>query len=304
MIKLKYICQNWADTDKERKHPTAWRQQVFARVHVLRGELELLDSDKATECGAEERLKTAWEAATSSRSNISDWFRVWWNGTIVEQAWLALHDAECRIVGYLTPDDAVRWWQAAAWTTFDQVPWGDLIGMQAETPDKRSQVVAAMLRAYYYKSDRTHDEERMFRNRLIRLSLAGLAGTTVLLIAGILGDLPIIASKAGAHAVVSGAWQFVLVALFGAIGAFLAGLPAMTTAPQRSPYRLVPFQLILKLSVGPVFGLLGVLAVQSGLVTNVHTFGTFGGVLLFWAAGFGATQQVLTGLVDRRAASI
>jgi hypothetical protein len=65
--------------------------------------------------------------------------------------------------------------------------------MQAKTPDNLSRVVAAMLRAYYYKSDRTHDEERMFRNRLIRLSLTGLAGTTVLLVAGILGDLAIIA---------------------------------------------------------------------------------------------------------------
>jgi hypothetical protein len=297
--------EKWPDTSEERKHPTAWRQQVFARVHVLCGQLALLDSNKATKCGAAERLETAWRSAACSPTlNIFNWFRVWWNGTLVEQAWLALHDAECRIVGCLTPDDAVRWWQAAAWTTFDQVPWGDLITMQAKTPDNRSRVVAAMLRAYYYKSDRTHDEERMFRNRLIRLSLTGLAGTMVLLVAGILGDLAIIASKAGAHAVVSGAWQFVLVALFGAIGAFLAGLPAMTTAPHRSPYRLVAFQLILKLSVGPVFGLLGVLAVQSGLVTNVHPFGTFGGVLLFWAAGFGATQQVLTGLVDRRAASI
>jgi hypothetical protein len=47
--------KKWADTGEERKHPTAWRQQVFARVHVLCGQLALLDRSKA----ADAALKSA-----------------------------------------------------------------------------------------------------------------------------------------------------------------------------------------------------------------------------------------------------
>jgi hypothetical protein len=285
---------------KERENHAPWRQQVFDRVRILDHELERPKHNGAANSGAAELLDLARDAATCKDDRLANW----WNGTLIEQAWRALHDAECRIVQCLPPEDAVRWWQAATWTTFDHVPWENLIPWEnltanpAKSNNERPVVAAALLRAYYYKSDRSYCEERRFRNRLIKLSLVGVAATAMLLFAGFFSVLPI------EDRVVSGVWKFVLVAAFGAIGAFLAGLPTMTAAPRRSPYRLTPFQVTLKLSVGPLFALLGILAVQSRLVVNVQPFTTFDGRLLFWAAGLGATQQLLTGLLDRKAASI
>jgi hypothetical protein len=96
--------------------------------------------------------------------------------------------------------------------------------------------------------------------------------------------------------------EFLLVALFGAIGAFITGLPALSRAPaRRSPFRLPLYQMSLKLAVGPVFALLGLLALQSGFINQLQPFTSFNASVLLWATIFGGSQQALTQLLDRKA---
>jgi hypothetical protein len=159
---------------------------------------------------------------------------------------------------------------------------------------------ADSLRSYYDWSDRLFEETRALRNRLICLTATGLATTVLLLIAGGVGWLRIMHGRA---ATVSGTDQFLLIALFGAIGAFITGLPVLSAAVRSLPqYTTSLYQLALKLATGPVFALVGVLALASGFIENVAPLSHFSGTVLLWATIFGGTQQLLTGLLDRKAA--
>jgi hypothetical protein len=80
------------------------------------------------------------------------------------------------------------------------------------------------------------------------------------------------------------------------------GLRSVLTAKlPRSPYHLSGYQLALKVTVGPVLALLGILFVQGGVVTQMEEFTSFGPALLAWATIFGGGQQLITGFLDRKA---
>ena len=99
------------------------------------------------------------------------------------------------------------------------------------------------------------------------------------------------------------AWRllfFVLIA--GALGAFLSALPSMITSRSGGlPYKL-PFQQgLLKLAVGPLVAVVGIMLVIGGLVeTSVSSTAA----LLGLAIVFGAGQQAVTAFADRRAAEL
>jgi hypothetical protein len=65
------------------------------------------------------------------------------------------------------------------------------------------------------------------------------------------------------------------------------------------PFSLPLFELLLKLAMGPLFALVGVLILQVTpisrlhLVTNLRT-------LVVWATVFGAAQQTVTRFIDQR----
>jgi hypothetical protein len=67
----------------------------------------------------------------------------------------------------------------------------------------------------------------------------------------------------------------------------------------RNPFSLPFFQLLLKLAMGPLFAIVGVLILQSGLINGLQPAKDLGG-LLVWATLFGATQQSVTRFIDKR----
>ena len=88
----------------------------------------------------------------------------------------------------------------------------------------------------------------------------------------------------------------------GALGAFLSALPSMITSRSGGlPYKL-PFQQgLLKLAVGPLVAVVGIMLVIGGLVeTSVSSTAA----LLGLAIVFGAGQQAVTAFADRRAAEL
>jgi hypothetical protein len=223
----------------------------------------------------------------------------WWNGTLEERAWLTLHDAEVALLRVLDKQAAIDWWRCAVGRIRPQVgvPPGEPV-----TPwsPKNAAQAADSLRSYYDWSDRLFEETRALRNRLIILTAVGVATTSLLLSAGIAGWLKI---TSGGKPIVAGTEHFLLVALFGTIGAFITGLPVLSAAIRSLPqYTTIRYQLALKLATGPVFALVGVLTLASRFIVNVAPFKNFSGTVLLWAVIFGGTQQLLTGLLDRKAA--
>jgi hypothetical protein len=67
----------------------------------------------------------------------------------------------------------------------------------------------------------------------------------------------------------------------------------------RNPFSLPFFQLLLKLAMGPLFAIVGVLILQSGLVKDLQPAKDLEG-LLVWATLFGAAQQSVTRFIDKR----
>lgn len=278
------------DWDSELEHPGFWRQEVFARARRL----EVAFPQAKNAAGAKDLLKVARETAAQSMGPFT-----WWNGTLEERAWLALHDAEVALLRAMKDKAAISWWEWATGRIKPQV--GAPPGMHAALRIPATAAEAAhSLRSYYDWSDRLFAETRALRNRLICLTALGLVTTVLLVIAGIVGWLQI---KSGRAAIVSGTEQFWLVALFGAIGAFITGVPKLAAVVRSlPPYTTSPYQLALKLVTGPVFALIGVLALARGFVDIVAPLSHFSGTVLLWAIIFGGTQQLLTGLLDRKAA--
>lgn len=285
--------------DPDLTRAAGWRQVVFARVRRLEAAvLEVADPDTFPYDQFARQLAVA---SASAQGKEGAW--AWWYGTLLERSWLALHDAEVLVVQHMPPEQAAVWWRAATDVEdSQQIPAGASGGRKLSKSS--SYAIAQSLRRYYDRSDRRFEEARGFRNRLIRLTAIGACISVLLLLVGACNWLEV-ATPDGEKVVVRGTQDFLLVQLFGAVGAFITSLPALSRAPaRRTPFRLPLHQLTLKLAVGPVFALLGVLAIQGGFVGVAKPFDSFGAPLLLWATVLGGGQQAVTGLFDRKAESI
>jgi hypothetical protein len=296
---------DWRDEDgEELRYRGVWRQVVFDRARELdtiREDLVAARVDHDDPCGiqdggcVERLLQQARWAAARPLTPIA-----WWTGSLVERAWLALHQVEYHLVRHMPPAMAAEWWQrATGYRPGQHTPWKAEPGRLTEAD---STAIALSLRAHHNAADRGHEQVRVFRNRLVVYALLGLTLLALLFVAVAWFGLTI---PIDGGDVVSGVTQFSMVAIFGAIGAYIAGLPAVLTAEvRRSPYQLTGYQLALKLVVGPLFALLGILLVEEGLVPQMTAFGDFGPAVLVWAAIFGGSQQLVTGFLDRKATDV
>jgi hypothetical protein len=275
--------------DRDLRRPGVWRQEVLARSLRI-DNMQVQDAEAA-------RVSLELTEIARQAAHEPGGPRRWWNGTLIERAWLALHDAETEALAGMPLMEAIHSWWSAAGT------WrrGNSLEDQAVLP-KDARTAVAWLRVSYDRSDRLFEETRALRNRLICLTFTGVIITGLLLTVGSLGVLSV---NSGSRTAVSGAWQFLLVALFGVIGAFISGLPALSRLPRRlSSYWTAPYQMSLKLAVGPVFALLGVMALDVGFVDQARPFIRFGGAVLLWAVVFGSAQQLLTRILDRKASTL
>lgn len=275
----------------ELEHRGVWRQLVFDRVHMLEGDLAALWTREPVVATEVDRLLSiAWEAARQPSGLVR-----WWQGTLIDRAWLAVHDAEVLLTRHLEAERAAERWQAVVGRRPRcEVPWG---ACTQHVPEQATHAIAQSLEIHHNASDRRYTETRLLRNRLLIYSSLGLVFVVVL--------IALAATGVVAFDVFAGGREFALIAGFGAIGAYVVHLPSiLKAAPQRSPYSVAWQQLTVKLAVGPLFALLGVMVLQSGLLDQMRPFESFGVATLVWATIFGGSQQVLTGLIDRRASDL
>ena len=92
--------------------------------------------------------------------------------------------------------------------------------------------------------------------------------------------------------------------MIGALGGLLAAILTLAGMSQPpSPYNVPSAQLILKVVAGAATALLGVALLQSGVFSGFIEPQP-GSHVIGYAALFGFSQQLFTGLVDRRAAQL
>ncbi len=278
----------------------AWREVVRARAERAEHELDAVNGKADYARRLLDSVKHTAETPGSPRS--------WWTGEQHERAWLELHEVEAEIPEFLGKDELYV--HSEEVLNYAKAALGEkdlrVIHLSKLITDSNDAVSHAALvaetahltRVVYDKKDESYAESRTFRNRLIRLAGIGLVGVTLLIVATALGRIDL--NSAGVAGIPGGWETSLLIALFGALGAFVSSIPALSRIPgMRNPFSLQLYQLLLKLTTGPLFAFFGIIMLQSGVISELTPARTLL-ELLVWAAIFGSTQQAVTRLVDHR----
>jgi len=221
-----------------------------------------------------------------------------------EQAWLSLHEAAAQIIEVLPLEELlahaegvlVRARRALGAEDSRVRSVESLLREDAPSASRLRPRLAQLARATFDALDDGYAQSRGYRNRLIRLTSLAVLGVVLGLIAGTMSKLDF---SVGDHTI-RGSKVVLLVLLFGSVGALVTAIPPVARANGvRNPFGLPLFQLLLKLAMGPLFAIVGVLILQARLINGLQQAQDLRG-LLVWATLFGAAQQSVTRVIDQR----
>jgi hypothetical protein len=293
--------RDWSD-DTTKSRFSAWRVPVAERLQWLQAELDSRDTPPPP--GVLEAMRTA-HRSTKAKASLASWY----SGAHIERAWRALHNAEARLIAS-SPDLGGRLPALRERALEDLDPKDQrLKALQAVKPgnigpDERAAVTEA-LRAAYSASDNSHTAVRSLRNRLLLFGLLML-GLNVLL--GILSSvfptlLPLcvkdFCATGGSGPAGGDAW---LVQSLGALGGAVAVvILLLRTRPSVVAYTLTPYQACIKIMLGAVMAIVGVLIAATGVLEGIVTTRP---ALLVLALILGYSQQVGTRFLDSYADTV
>jgi hypothetical protein len=301
---LGYDCD---EANKATRKRAAWRQVVLSRARRARH--ELLSAWAATPPGpgqdrwGEEPAELILKATQSALQRVSPW--AWLEGCYQEQAWLALHEADAQIIEVLPPEELLAHADGVLAKARSALGAEDprvkciesLLCEDAPSESKLRPRLAHLARETFDTLDDKYAQSRGYRNRLIRLTSLASAGIALAIIGGTMSQLNFrLINEPDARG-----WRIVvLIMLFGSVGALVTAIPPLAKANGvRNPFSLPFFQLLLKLAMGPLFAIVGVLILQNQLINGLKPAEDLGG-LLVWATLFGAAQQSVTRFIDKR----
>lgn len=295
-----------------------WELIVESRARRVRGEL----AAAADRPGFQHQYATAIEALavveSILRAPTSLWRKIptWWTGWRVERAWRALHEAEV-CVAAADPELAARL-PALRERIAPCLPTDDLrrVALEGLTPARPPTaadriVVTDAVRAAFDASDEAHAGARALRNKLFVAGLVLIGLNTLLGILGFVrpGFVPMCVERVDAPGhlacasggLVSGAGDVWLVQVMGAVGAVVASVVLLVRRrPSLSPYILVGYQALIKVLLGALLAVVGVLALASGIGEGLIGVRSQAAVLVA-AVVFGYAQQLGTRLLDNYA---
>ncbi|WP_156371235.1 hypothetical protein [Nocardia arizonensis] len=253
------------------------------------------------------------DAAMAAQQKVG--LRKWWWGTEIERAWARLREVEERTIDLLDERElTTRAVDVAAHGSFylegdnKQLLHLDALRVAAQSKDSpvpprelRASMIG-VLRASHEQADRINQEARNLRNRLVLASALCLLFAVVLVVVQwrAVGTrlLEPPASWSG-----SSGFFLVVVMFFGGLGALFTAIPAISRVPSDfSPFNLPVQQALLKVMLGPLVAVLGMIIVNTESLRTEYVR-TWPGLLLA-AAVFGAGQQAVTTYVDKRAGEI
>jgi hypothetical protein len=295
------------ETNEATRRRAAWRQVILSRARRARH--ELLAAWAATPPGpgqdrwGEEPAELILKAKASALQRVSAWS--WLEGCYQEQAWLALHEADAQIIEVLPTEELLARADCILEKARHALGGDDprvrciqsLLCEAAPCESKLRPRLAHLARATFDSFDDKYAQSRGYRNRLIRLTSLALGGIALAIVAGTMSRLNFhLADAPDARG-----WRMVvLIMLFGSVGALITAIPPLAKANGvRNPFSLPFFQLLLKLAMGPLFAIVGVLILQNQLITSLQAAKDLGGLLVY-ATLFGAAQQSVTRFIDKR----
>ena len=237
----------------------------------------------------------------------------WWTGYDVDRAWTALHtasealliiedpgvvksqlgDMTAAVVTALNPGDI----RAAGYLKTLEL----LAQPDREISENDREQLRAIREVCNNSFDAAHGDARVYRNTLIQLaSLLAIVLAVVAIIA--LGDKGFRSIFSGPNTT-PGPWYVLELELVASLaGLTSAALTLQNYTGFQFTYGLPFVQAFLKGTTGAATGLLGVLLVQSGIISSLKP--QTGGAVFAIAIVFGSAQYLFTRIVDQQAKSI
>lgn len=282
-----------------------WQEHARARGALLRAQRP---SDLPPLVAAQfDRLLA--EAEELSTVVVWPWHR--WRGGMVDRAWMNLHAAEVLLVrhGGRGPADSTRVLSAVS----RHLPPDDVVrrrledrmtgtGAQAQAAGGLCEDLAYALSYAHDSSDAAFAQARSFRNTVLLAALAtGVFAWLVVALSAAGLTSSSVPSSPGAVELPTAPLALLVL---GSAGALLAGVASLqrvrgTTTPYGVPAALI----VLKVATGGLSAVVGVVLLQSGLGGPVQAPTTYP-ALFGWAVVFGASQQLVTRLVDKQAQTV
>lgn len=295
------------------EHVGPWQVEVRHRVEDVSAQVSLLPEGRRS--AVERHLDTARRASMAPFPH-----RQWWNGTSIETAWNATHLAQATLPLVVEPSALPRQLVDARRRAIMRLTKGDPLRLAVEEPElgervaghrataEDRQTIAAALQASLELADDEHRNLRDWRNRLLRVAMLAALALALTIAAAALrpeylplcgpaGDGATLCPGGGATATSRDAG---LVAFLGALGGALAAIVAMRRAsPGASPYRITPALSLVRVPLGGLTAVVGVMLVQSGEVPGVSL--TTASQVAVFAVLFGFSQELVTRLLESRA---
>jgi hypothetical protein len=288
-----------------------WREQTRSRLADLQVQLDELPSEQQShsQCrDARRQLTEAMQIIDTPRR-----LRGMWNGVDVEATWVRIHAidaavirlAEPRLVRAKLPDIVANGAELLG-SDHPRVAALREYAKQPEWDRHDREAIAHSVKAVYEASDSENIRLRSFRNLLLGATLA-LAMIAVGL--GIVGlaspsSLGLSATTTRGVAGSTSETNIVIVELLGLVSASLVGALSIRRMQGTSTAYAVPMAtMLLKLPAGALTAVAGLLMIKAGIAGGGLTASTDAHVMGY-ALLLGASQQSVTGLVDRQAQKV
>jgi hypothetical protein len=305
---------------------SVWAQEVATAVAANRVRLRAIRSRTerplpaaeadALHDGIESLLSRADRAARGVDPRYTP-FVSWWRGNCIEAAFHNLHRAEAEMVR-LYSDDEVD-------AEIPEAVARAEIGLNRSDPRRAAALkllsmkdgaatritLSKIVRVGHETTDRLHSRVRVFRN--IVLVTALLLALFVSIFVGWVADHPdtvplcfttpdVTSCPTGQRQASSRDVQ--VVALLGLLGGALAAAVSIrNTKGTSTPYNVAIALALLKLPAGALTALSALIVIRGGLVPGFTALDTQPQVLAYVLL-FGYAQQLLTGLIDKRALNL
>jgi hypothetical protein len=286
-----------------------WRRLVNTKIAQIQG----LPVDSRSACfedaGHREQLISQAGRVTQASGSL----RTWWTGEQCDQAWRLVHEAEAYAVAALPADRRIaRMREVLFDATTILSPHDPLLQLKPGEieGDSAPAVARELVRRYRHAWDDMYARSRSYRNRLLILIAVVTLFVSIFVAVGGAGLFSITQKDnptTGTLALIWPAWQprmphliaMIAIGTIGSVGGLLAGTRQITQAGGvYNPFFLPLHSLILKIQMGALCALAGILAILGGLAPEIKV-GQWGDIAA-WALIFGAAQQFLTQLVDRQ----
>ena len=308
-------------------HPrNVWAQEVATAVAANRVRLRAIRSRPerplpaaeadALHDGIESLLNRADRAARGIDPAYTP-FVSWWRGNCTETAFHNLHRAEAEMVRLYSDAEVDAEIPEAVARAETGLNHGDprhaaaLRLLSIKDGAAKRIALSKIVRVGHETTDRLHSRVRVFRNIVLvtALLLALFVSLFVFWVADYPGTVPLCFTTPDVTSCPAGegrasAADVVVVALLGLLGGALAAAVSIrNTKGTSTPYNVAIALALLKLPAGALTALSALIVIRGELVPGLTALDTQSQILAY-VLMFGYAQQLLTGLIDKRALNL